>query len=144
MSSGSGSIDLPKGALAVVGMVGRFPGASSVEGLWANLCAGHEAVRFFEPGELDPSIPASLRSDPNYVPAKGVVEDFDKFDAGFFGVNPMEAQVMDPQHRIMLELAWSALENAGHPPSEFSGLIGVYAGMNWNRYRAHCLHVRPV
>ena len=72
-----------------------------------------------------------------------MIEDCDKFDAGFFGVTPLEAQVMDPQQRIMLEMAWSALENAGHPPSQFPGLIGVYLGMNWNRYRAHCVSAHP-
>ena len=143
ISVNSGPISLPKGALAVVGLAGRFPGARDVDELWENLCAGREGVHFFGPDELDPSIPISLRSDPNYVQAKGIIEDYDKFDAGFFNVNPLEAQIMDPQQRIMLELAWSALENAGHQPSQFSGLIGVYVGMNWNRYRSHCLSARP-
>ncbi|MBK9607641.1 MAG: aminotransferase class III-fold pyridoxal phosphate-dependent enzyme [Betaproteobacteria bacterium] len=124
-------------------MAGRFPGAGDVDGFWENLCAGREGVSFFKSEELDPSIPISLRSHPDYVRARGIVEDCDKFDAGFFNVNPLEAQIMDPQQRIMLELAWSALENAGHAPSQFPGLVGVYVGMNWNRYRAHCLSARP-
>src|SRR4051794_768396 len=134
---------LPKNSVAVVGMAGRFPGAQTVDALWDNLCAGREGVHFFKAEELDESIPPSLRSDPAYVAARGIVEDYDKFDAEFFGVTPMEAAVMDPQQRIMLELAWAALENAGHPPATFDGLIGVYVGMNWNRYRANCLSAHP-
>ena len=100
-------------------------------------------MRFFKPEELDPSIPAEVRSDPAYVRARGVIDDCDKFDAGFFGISPLEAQVMDPQQRIMLEVAWAALENAGHTPSRFAGLIGAYLGMNWNRYRAQCVSAHP-
>ncbi|MFN0041077.1 MAG: aminotransferase class III-fold pyridoxal phosphate-dependent enzyme [Burkholderiales bacterium] len=137
------SQDLSAGALAVVGMAARFPGAGDVDQFWENLCTGKEGVRFFRPEDLDPSIPAALRSDPAYVPARGVIDECDKFDAAFFGISPLEAQVMDPQQRIMLELAWSALENAGHPPSRFNGLIGAYLGMNWNRYRTHCLATNP-
>ena len=134
---------LPKGALAVVGMVGRFPGARSVDELWENLCAGREGVHFFKPEELDRSVPLSVRLDPAYVAARGIIEDYDKFDANFFDIPPVEAAIMDPQQRIMLELAWAALENAGHPPSTFAGLIGVYVGMNWNRYRANCISAHP-
>ncbi len=143
MSTRSAANALPEGALAVVGLAGRFPGAGSVDELWENLCAGREGVRFFKPEELDPSIPVSVRADPKYVRARGIIEDCDKFDAGFFDISPLEAQIMDPQQRIMLELAWSALENAGHPPSQFPGLIGVYVGMNWTRYRANCLSAHP-
>ncbi len=135
--------ELPGSAVAVIGMAGRFPGAADVGQFWDNLLAGREGIRFFTPDELDPSVPASLRADPNYVPARGVVDDCDKFDAEFFGIAPIEAQVMDPQQRIMLELAWAALENSGHNPSAMPGLTGVYAGMNWNRYRAHCVAGHP-
>ena len=96
-SASSGPIDLPKGALAVVGAVGRFPGSRDVAELWDNLCSGREGVRFFKPEELDPSIPVAVRSDRNYIRARGVIEDCDKFDASFFGITPIEAQVMDPQ-----------------------------------------------
>ena len=134
---------LPEGAVAIVGMAGRFPGADSVDSFWQNLCAGREGIRFFEPAELDPSIPAELREDPDYVRARGIIDDCDKFDAAFFGIPPIEAQVLDPQQRIMMELAWLALESAGHVPSRFPGLIGVYAGMNWARYHAQCVAAHP-
>ena len=50
---------------------------------------------------------------------------------------------MDPQHRILLELAWAALERSGHRPSDFAGSIGVYVGANWNRYRATNVAAHP-
>jgi acyl transferase domain-containing protein len=124
-------------------MAGRFPGASDIDELWEMICAGREGIRFFSDEELDSSIPEVVRREPGYVPAKGIIDDVDKFDAAFFGIPPLEAEVMDPQQRIMLEMAWSALEAAGHAPSAFDGLIGVYAGMNWNRYRTHCVNRRP-
>ena len=135
--------ELPENSLAVVGMAGRFPGAKSVDEFWRLLREGREGITFFEPQDLDPSIASELRSDARYVRAKGVVADFDKFDAGFFGVSPLEAKLMDPQQRIMLEMAWEALERSGHCPSTFPGLIGLYAGADWNRYARHCVWRRP-
>jgi acyl transferase domain-containing protein len=133
----------PEHSLAVVGMTGRFPGADSVDELWEMLCAGKEGIRFFAPEELDSSISESVKARDDYVRAKGVISDFDKFDAKFFDITPLEAAIMDPQQRLMLELAWAALEHAGHRPSTFGGLIGVYLGMNWNRYRAEIVARRP-
>jgi acyl transferase domain-containing protein len=120
--------------IAVIGMAGRFPGAADVVEFWENIRDGKEGISFFSPEQLDPAIPEQLRGQENYVLAKGVIEDADKFDAAFFGVSPVEAQVMDPQQRIMLELAWAALEDAGYVPDAYDGLIGVYAGTNWIRY----------
>lgn len=120
--------------VAVIGMVGRFPGAATVEELWQNLCQGVESTTFFSQAELDPSIDPVLAGQPNYVRAKGILEDADKFDAAFFGMNPREAEVMDPQQRVFLEMAWAALENAGYESESFTGLIGVYAGMGNNTY----------
>ncbi|MEX2366054.1 MAG: beta-ketoacyl synthase N-terminal-like domain-containing protein, partial [Pseudohongiellaceae bacterium] len=64
----------------------------------------------------------------------GIVEGYDRFDAKFFGISPIEARVMDPQQRIMLELCWHALEDAGIPPGDVEYRTGVFAGMNWARY----------
>ena len=120
--------------VAVVGMVGRFPGAASLEELWRNLCGGVESITRFSLDELGPGIDDETKSDPDYVPARGILADADKFDAQFFGIGPLEARLMDPQQRVFLELAWAALENAGHSPSSFPGLIGVYAGVGDNHY----------
>ena len=119
--------------VAVIGMVGRFPGANSIAELWQNLCAGRETMTFFEEDEIDPSIDRSLIADPNYVPAKGVLAGAELFDASFFGVGIREAQVMDPQARIFVELAYEAIENAGYTAAE-NNKIGVYAGSAENTY----------
>lgn len=134
---------LPQHAIAVVGMVGRFPGSPDVQSLWANIMAGREGISFFRDDELDPLISNLVRQDPAYVKAKGVMADCDKFDAGFFGISPLEAQVMDPQHRVLLELAWAALENSGHRPSDCGGRMGVFVGANWDRYRTINVSTQP-
>ncbi len=120
--------------IAVIGMDGRFPGAQGIEALWDNLCAGRETIHRFRDEELDPSISGELRRDPAYVPARGILEDAVAFDAAFFGMTPREAELMDPQQRLFLELSWSALERAGYDPARFEGSIGVYAGMANNTY----------
>lgn len=123
-----------KGDVAIIGMSGRFPGAENVEQLWQNLLAKKNSISTWSVDEIDPSIPAELRNDPDYVKARGVITDADKFDAAFFGVNPKVAALMDPQQRVFLETAWAALEDAAYDPAQFAGLIGVYAGMGNNTY----------
>ncbi|HMT29886.1 MAG TPA: beta-ketoacyl synthase N-terminal-like domain-containing protein, partial [Bacteroidia bacterium] len=120
--------------IAIIGMSGRFPGANTVEEMWNNLLAGKETTSFFSDAEIDPFIDASVTNDPSYVKARGVIQDADKFDAGFFGVNPRLAELMDPQQRIFLEVCWEALENAGYAAANYDGLIGVYSGMGNNTY----------
>ena len=105
--------------IAIIGMAGRFPGAESVEELWANLIAGKESVSFFNDAELAEAglNPAALKRGGQYIPARGVLKDADCFDAAFFGVHPKEAEVMDPQQRVFLETCWAALERAGYAPA---------------------------
>ncbi len=132
-----------QGAIAIIGMAGRFPGASSVEQLWDVLCEGRDTIRMFKPEELDSSIPASLRADSNYVAARGVVDDCEMFDAAFFGISPKEAELIDPQQRLFLELCWEALERGGHAPERYDAPIGVFGGMyNPTYYQKHVQH-RP-
>jgi amino acid adenylation domain-containing protein len=119
--------------IAVIGMVGRFPGANSVDELWENLCAGREAITFFEQDEISGIVDPALLNDPNYVRAKGVLAGAELFDAGFFQISAREAEMMDPQARIFLELAHQALENAGCAVEE-NNKIGVYAGSADNTY----------
>ena len=120
--------------IAIVGMAGKFPGSGDVGQLWQNLLAQKNCVTRWTVDELDPSIPEEVRRHPDYVPARGVIADADKFDASFFGVNPRLAALMDPQQRVFLETAWAALEDAGYDPARVSGLVGVYAGMGNNTY----------
>ena len=129
--------------IAIVGMAGRFPGAEDIEAFWRNLCAGQESIRIFAPDELDPSIPRALIDDPAYVRARGVLDHVDRFDAAFFGISPLEAQLMDPQHRLFLETAWHALEHAGYVPENAPGRIGVFGGMYNATYYQHHVLSRP-
>jgi amino acid adenylation domain-containing protein len=120
--------------IAIVGMAARFPGANTIAELWKVLTEGRETTSFFTNEELDPVIPYALRTDPNYVKARGIVENAEGFDAAFFGVSPKVAELMDPQHRVFLELAYEALETSGHLPGKYDGPVGVFAGVGNNTY----------
>ncbi|GAA4973318.1 amino acid adenylation domain-containing protein [Algibacter aquimarinus] len=120
--------------VAIIGMSGRFPGASSIEELWEVLSEGKETISFFKPDELDKTIPEYLRNDPLYVKARGIVPSAKEFDARFFGISPKLAEAMDPQQRLFLEISWETLEQSGYLPKHYKGSIGVYAGTGTNTY----------
>jgi amino acid adenylation domain-containing protein len=123
--------------IAIIGMSGRFPGADSISELWELLKEGKETTRFFSEDELDPSLPPSLRDHPDYVKARGIVNNVQAFDAAFFGITPKLADLMDPQQRIFLEIAWEAIEQAGYAASNQENTIGVFAGVRHNSYYDH-------
>ncbi len=131
---GARHVSTEKRDIAIIGMSGRFPGAANVEELWTNLLAKKNSISQWTVDEIDPSVPDAVKNDPDYVKARGVIADADKFDHGFFGVNPKVAALMDPQQRVFLETAWAALEDAAYDPAQFAGLIGVFAGMGNNTY----------
>ncbi|MFF5175382.1 SDR family NAD(P)-dependent oxidoreductase [Micromonospora sp. NPDC000089] len=118
-------------AVAVVGLACRFPGAADAGQFWRNLLAGVESVSLADR-------PAEEPADAGLVRAGGVLDDADLFDAGYFNVPPREADVMDPQHRIFLECAVTALEDAGYP-ARGGGAVGVYASCGFNSYLTHRL-----
>ncbi len=121
--------------IAIIGMAGRFPGARNVEQFWQNLRDGVESISFFTDEELaEAGVDLAFLNAPNYVKAGAVLEDIDLFDASFFGFNPREAELTDPQHRFFLECAWEALESAGYDSERYDGAIGVYAGVGMNNY----------
>lgn len=122
--------------IAVVGMACRFPGANNLNEFWSNLIEGRDTIKHFTDEELAKHEYdfENLKNNPDYVKARGILSDIDKFDAGFFGMTPREAAGTDPQHRIWLETAWEALENAGCDPFTFPGAIGVFAGGYLNTY----------
>ena len=129
------SDELPDNAIAIVGLAGRFPGAPNVDAFWHNVRNGIESIRTLSDEELLAAgvEPAALR-DPLYVKAGTVLDDVRMFDAGFFGVSPKEAAIMDPQHRHFLECAVTAFEHAGYAPRSFRGAVGVFAGCGMNSY----------
>ncbi|QDI74951.1 MULTISPECIES: type I polyketide synthase [Leisingera] len=123
------------GDIAIVGLSVTVPGAGSAEAFWQNLRAGIELIEVLDRETLlAHGERASALADPNYVPAAARLQGFDEFDAEFFGFSPKEAAILDPQHRKFLEVAWGAMENAGHPPESIAGPIGVYAGCGMGSY----------
>jgi len=121
--------------IAVIGMAARFPGAESIERFWEIVKNGEEPVRFFTDRELtDAGVSPQLLENPNYVKAKAVLDDVDCFDASFFDYTLREAEIMDPQLRILHECSWKALENAGYNPVTYTGFIGFYVGAGTHLY----------
>ncbi|EMS73637.1 type I polyketide synthase [Ruminiclostridium cellobioparum] len=121
--------------IAIIGMSCRFPGANNIDEFWKNLCEGVESVTQLSDEELlEAGVDPALLNNPNYVKAAPMVEGYDMFDAEFFGYNPREAEMMDPQHRLFLQCAWESLENAGYTQDKYRGLIGVFAGASLSTY----------
>ena len=122
-------------------MAGRFPGARNTTEFWRNLRDGVESIRDLSrtPNCSLPAPSAEDLANPDYVRRAAILDDVALFDASFFGFSPRDAAIMDPQHRHFLECAWEALEDAGHPPRQFSGSIGVFAGSGMNTYLIHNL-----
>jgi len=137
---------LPQDAplIAVVGMAGRFPGAWTLDHFWRNLREGVESITRFTDQELEAAgVDPALLRNPHYVKANAVVDRMEWFDAGFFGLSPRDAAIMDPQTRHFLECAWEAMEHAGHVPDGFGGAIGVFAGSGANQYLWKNLMTNP-
>jgi acyl transferase domain-containing protein/NAD(P)-dependent dehydrogenase (short-subunit alcohol dehydrogenase family) len=125
--------------IAVVGMSCRFPGgADNPRAFWRLLCDGGDAISevpsdrwniddYYDP---DPTAPCKMNTRWG-----GFLSKIDEFDAEFFGISPREAVRVDPQHRLLLEVAWEALENGGLPPSQLAQTrTGVYVGVISNDY----------
>ena len=118
----SKATDSMKG-IAVIGLAGRFPGAKNIDQFWKNLRDGVESISRYTDDELAAQgIPPATLNDPNYIKAGAILEDVEMFDATFFDISSGEAEIMDPQHRLFLEAAWIALENAGYNAENYGGL----------------------
>ncbi|WP_334063616.1 type I polyketide synthase [Limimaricola cinnabarinus] len=123
------------GDIAIVGMAVDLPGAPTLDAFWQLLSESRTAIRRLSPEELaQAGVPEETSQRPDYVPFGAPLEGHDRFDAGFFGLTPKDAAIMDPQHRRFIRTAWAALENAGRLPEGFDGAIGVYAGCGPNDY----------
>ncbi len=125
------------GRIAIVGMAVRVPGADrDLDRFWQDAAAGVESISFFTRDELLAwGVPAELADRPDFVPARGVVDGADRFDHRLFSYSPQDAALMDPQQRVLLECAWSALEHAGHAPVGVDGnRTAVFAGTGMNVY----------
>lgn len=120
--------------VAIIGMAGRFPGANTVDELWQALLKGKETIKFFKDEEMDSSLPTTTLRDPNYVKARGIIDDVDRFDTAVFGINPVLATIMDPQQRIFLEICRDVLEQTGYLGTKSELSVGVYASTGNNTY----------
>jgi acyl transferase domain-containing protein len=130
--------------VAIIAMAGRYPGAPDADALWRNLRDGIEPISTFSKEELSRAgVPRQMLASDHYVPSGFVLDDIEQFDAGFFGFAPSEAEMLDPQHRIFLECAWEAMEQAGYNPVEHVGPIGIYAGSALSSYLIDLLQNRP-
>jgi 3-oxoacyl-(acyl-carrier-protein) synthase/thioesterase domain-containing protein/acyl carrier protein len=128
-------------AIAIVGMSGKFPGAENIQTFWQNLCDGKDMISSFSDEELIASgVSKSQVQSPDYVKSRGVLKGIELFDASFFGFSSKEAQLTDPQHRLFLECAWEALENAGYCSENYHGSIGVYGGTGMSSYYLNNIH----
>ena len=122
-------------AVAVVGAAIRAPGANDLTQFWNNLSGGLESIRQYSDHQLSAAgVSNDLINHPDYVKSGAPLDEADCFDAAVFGYTPHEAEVMDPQHRVFLESAWSALENAGYAPGGIESRVGVFAGCGMNTY----------
>ncbi len=129
-------IDLLQDGIAIIGISCRFPGAKNKDEFWKNLITQKESVKIFSEKELQDQEYDwdSLKNNPDFVNARGCLDDVDKWDAVFFNVTPKDAKVMDPQQRLWLQNTWHAFEDAGYNPYNYKGSIGVYAGSFFNTY----------
>ncbi|MFI6394893.1 type I polyketide synthase [Nonomuraea sp. NPDC050540] len=121
--------------IAVTGISGRFPGSKDLDAWWAALTSGKVlTTRYDRAALLAAGVPAALADDPDYVPVRGHLDGADRFDNTLFRVSAREAQLMDPQHRLMLEAAWAALEDAGAGRPGEGPRTGVYASSSGSGY----------
>ncbi|MBT7838680.1 MAG: type I polyketide synthase, partial [Rhodospirillaceae bacterium] len=123
------------GALAIVGMSCRFPGAPDHRAFWANLRSGRDSAKRYSAAELRAAgVPEATIGNPNYVPVQRGIEGKAYFDAGFFNIAPRNAALLDPQFRLLLEGAWAALEDAGLTPAAIpETAVFMAAGGSLNR-----------
>lgn len=137
MSSTPGS-DAP---IAICGVSCRLPGAPDVDAYWDLLREGRSGLARLTDEQLA-RVPRRWRDSPGYVPFAGLIDGQDLFDPAPFGLTDHEAALMDPQHRLMLQSAWHALEHAGHGGGRGAGAVGVFVGSMQSAYLANNLYDR--
>ncbi len=107
--------EIPRDAVAIIGMSCQFPGAKDHRAYWQNLLDGEDGIRFVPPDELRRwGIDESLIANPDFVPQQASIDGKDLFDPAFFNISPRDAAFMDPQARLLLMHAWNAVEDAGY------------------------------
>jgi phthiocerol/phenolphthiocerol synthesis type-I polyketide synthase E len=126
--SSNSSYSAPDGAVAIIGMNLRVPGAGTVEKFWSNLCEGVESiVATSRDDQLRSGIHAAEIDHPRFVPVAATIGDIDQFDANFFGYSPADAALIDPQQRLLLQAACDVLTLAGYVPAQTRENVGVFS-----------------
>lgn len=129
------TLQLPNNDIAIIGMSGRFPKSQNLEEFWENLRDGNECITFFTDEELvNSGVEPELLKNHKYIKAASLLQGVEYFDADFFGISHADAELMDPQTRIFIEVAWESLEDAGYIPDECNEKIGLFAGASNNFY----------
>lgn len=130
--------------IAIISMVCRFPGITTVEQYWELLAEGEDALQRSSAADGDPGIePLRRLTGGSPIRVNTALEDTARFDASFFKLTAKEAEIMDPQHRLFLESAWEAVEKAGYNVLEYEGMMGLFAGVSSSTYLInHLLGVR--
>ncbi|TXH73313.1 MAG: SDR family NAD(P)-dependent oxidoreductase, partial [Lysobacteraceae bacterium] len=135
--------------IAIIGVAGRYPQAENLDAFWANLCAGRDCIETIPQDR--PDIATKFRFQPgtpvlgrSYSQWGGFLRDIDRFDAMFFNIAPKEADNMNPNERLMMEIAAHTIEDAGYTPDTLAAPrgvhenpVGVYIGMMWGDYQLH-------
>ena len=119
----------PPGAIAVVGMSGRYPGANGLAAYWRNLSTGRRSVGTHVPARAVTPGPAVTG---------GFLDGVDDFDSLLFHIAPAEAATLDPQLRVLLPVVWECLEEAGYTPAALqraAGRVGVFVGVMWQDHQ---------
>ena len=129
-------MDSNRNEIAIVGMAGRYPKAKNLHEFWENLREGRDCT-----GPLpEERIARRLRNDFTTQYRGGFIDEVDRFDSLFFNISPREAEVLDPQERLFLEVAWETLEDAGYYPDILAQdgkhrNVGVFVGAVWAMYQ---------
>ncbi len=130
--------------IAIIGMSGYFPGADDLDQFWDNIVNGKISIKRFSREELaKKGVAEELLSNPNYVYTNGIIDRGEMFDSSFFSVTPKEADFMDPQHRLFLEVCYEALEQGGYITGKDPLNVGVFAGTGMSNYLFKSLMQHP-
>jgi polyketide synthase PksN len=134
-------------SIAIIGLSGRYPQAKSLAEFWENLTAGHDSITEIPADRWNHQLyfdADKTKHGKSYSKWGGFIEDYDKFDPLFFNISPKEAELIDPQERLFLEIAWQAMEDAGYTPERLGQgyaatgqAVGVYVGVMYGPYQLY-------
>jgi acyl transferase domain-containing protein/NADP-dependent 3-hydroxy acid dehydrogenase YdfG/acyl carrier protein/ubiquinone/menaquinone biosynthesis C-methylase UbiE len=123
--------------IAIIGLSGRYPKAEDINQFWKNLKDGVDCITEIPPKRWQVQYDLDrTKEDAIYTKWGGFVEGIDEFDPLFFGITPRDAELMEPQARMFLQVAWHAFENAGYTRSNLEGRkVGIFSAAMWNQYQ---------